>query len=189
MMIMVVPYLKHSIKNIVRSTSFVIALGLFIYHGGWPCDLCQGQSIQGQSQKKLAFRPRPRITIPGTYTVYWRVCVCVCVCVCIRHVCVGTPVNPAKRMRPPRRRRGRGANLHRTKEPCIGWAPGSPTRTSADRSPSPLESSLQADSVVDAGVPRCRDLCGVGDAAWPAWHGSDCRVRHRKRKCAKNCNK
>jgi len=93
------------------------------------------------------------------------VSVCVCVCVCIRHVCVGTPVNPAKRMRPPRRRRGRGANLHRTKEPCIGWAPGSPTRTSADRSPSPLESSLQADSVVDAGVPRCRDLCGVGDAA------------------------
>jgi len=115
--------------------------------------------------------------------------VSVCVCVSIRHVCVGTPVNPAKRMRPPRRRRGRGANLHRTKEPCIGWGPGSPTRTSADRSPSPLESSLQADSVVDAGVPRCKDLCGVGDAAWPAWHGSDCRVRHRKRKCAKNCNK
>jgi len=87
MMIMVVPYLKHSIKNIVRSTSFVIALGLFIYHGGWPCDLCQGQSIQGQSQKKLAFRPRPRITIPGTYTVYWRVCVCVCVCVYPPCVC------------------------------------------------------------------------------------------------------
>ena len=141
-------------------------------------------------------RPEPKNGLQAKTKDYhpWNIygllaCLCVCVCVCVYPPCVCWHTGkPCKRMRPPRRRRGRGANLHRTKEPCIGWGPGSPTRTSADRSPSPLESSLQADSVVDAGVPRCRDLCG-GDAAWPAWHGSDCRVRHRKRKCAKNCNK
>ena len=34
-------------------SQFSIAL-LFIYHGRWHCDLCQGQSIQGQGHKLKA---------------------------------------------------------------------------------------------------------------------------------------
>jgi len=30
------------------------SIALFIYHGGRPCDVCQGQSIQGQHYKFIA---------------------------------------------------------------------------------------------------------------------------------------
>jgi len=30
------------------------SITLFIYHGGQPCDLCQGQNIQGQGYKLKA---------------------------------------------------------------------------------------------------------------------------------------
>ena len=34
--------------------SRLFSIALFIYHGRWPCNLCQGQNIQGQGHKLMA---------------------------------------------------------------------------------------------------------------------------------------
>ena len=49
MMTMVDKYLATEMFEFTALSQFSIAL--FIYHGGWPCDLCQGQSIHGQGHK------------------------------------------------------------------------------------------------------------------------------------------
>jgi len=66
MMTMVDKYLATEMFKFNSLSQFSIAL--FIYHGGWLCDLCQGQSIQGQDltiprSRNSALRPRPRIHI------------------------------------------------------------------------------------------------------------------------------
>jgi len=46
-------YLANEMFEFNALSQFNIAL--FIYHGGWPCDLCQGQSIQGQGLRLVGW--------------------------------------------------------------------------------------------------------------------------------------
>jgi len=52
MMTMIDKYL--TIKMFEFNALSQLSITLFIYHGRWPCDLCQGQNIQGQGQKLKA---------------------------------------------------------------------------------------------------------------------------------------
>jgi len=49
---MVTMVIKYVATKMFKFSQFSIAL--FIRHGGWFCDLCRGQSIQGQGHKLKA---------------------------------------------------------------------------------------------------------------------------------------